>query len=139
MHCLLIYLILVFSFFSITSSCFFTPTWKLYVINGCPDNIVTHVRSKDDDLGNHIVPSYGEYYWTFCDRFDRTTRFDAEFWWGEKYQCLDVFGKNARSKCERFGFGTESCFWLVRPDGFYISPLNITFPDVSWTFVKLWG
>ncbi|KAI3502108.1 hypothetical protein L1887_30139 [Cichorium endivia] len=139
MPSLLIYLILVSSFSSITNACFFTPTWKLYIINSTPDNIITHVRSKDDDLGKHVVPSKGYYYWSFCDRFDRTTRFNADFWWGEKYQCLEVFAKLARRKCDRFGSGVQSCFWQVRSDGFYISALNISFPDPLWTLVKTWG
>ncbi|KAJ0635451.1 putative plant self-incompatibility S1 [Helianthus annuus] len=119
--------------------CFFTPKWKLYVLNSIPaDTIVTHVRSKDDDLGKHIIPSNGYYYWSFCDTIDRSTHFDGEFWWGRKYQCLEVFYKLARWKCDRFGFSVEYCFWLVRPDGFYISSINISFPDPLWTFVKSW-
>ncbi|KAL8267277.1 hypothetical protein R6Q59_004621 [Mikania micrantha] len=139
MHCLVIYLILASSFVSITNSCFFTPKWKLYIINGTPDNIVTHVLSKDDDLGNHIVPSNGIYHWSFCDRFDRRTRFDGEFRWGKKYQCLVVFNELARRRCTRFGLRVNDCYWLVRPDGFYISYVNLSFPDPEWKFVKPWG
>lgn len=139
MHNLLIFLILTSSFSVITNACFFTTKWKIYVINGIPETITTRVRSKDDDLGKHVIPSNDYYHWSFCERFDRTTRFDGEFWWGQKYQCLKVFYKVARWKCDRFHFGVESCFWLVRSDGFYISALNISFPDPLWTFVKSWG
>ncbi|CAI9275455.1 unnamed protein product [Lactuca saligna] len=139
MRSLFICLILAFSIPSITNACFFTPEWKIYIINGTPDNIIMHVRSKDDDLGKHNVPSNGYYDWSFCDRFDGTTTFDAEFWWGQTYDCLEVFSKLARRKCDRFGFRVQYCYWLLRSDGFYISPLNVSFPDPLWVFTKPWG
>ncbi|KAJ0666830.1 putative plant self-incompatibility S1 [Helianthus annuus] len=133
---LLIHFILATTFVSIATSCFFTPKWKVYITNATPDNIVVHVRSKDDDLGNHTLPSSGEYDFSFCDSFLGTSRFNGEFWWGQKYQILDVL---ARSKCQRFGFRVYDCYWLVRPDGFYVSTLNISFPDPLWSFYKAWG
>ncbi|KAL4569908.1 hypothetical protein LXL04_025555 [Taraxacum kok-saghyz] len=138
-YSLLICLILASSFSSITNACFFTTKWKVYIINSTPDNIITRVRSKDDDLGRHLVPPNGYYHWSFCDRFDRTTTFDGAFWWGQDYDCLEVFAELARSKCNRFGSRVESCFWILRSEGFYISPLNISFPDPLWMFVKPWG
>ncbi|KAI3502113.1 hypothetical protein L1887_30144 [Cichorium endivia] len=138
MSSLLIYLILASSFSSITNACLFTPTWKIYIINDTPDNIIIRVRSKDDDLGKHIVPSKGYYSWSFCDRIDRTTRFNGDFWWGQKFQYLEVFAELARFNCDKGGSGVLSCFWQVRPDGFYISAHNIAFPDPSWTLVKTW-
>lgn len=142
MRSLLICLILAFSLPSITNSCFFTPQWKMYIINGTPDNIIMHVRSKDDDLGKHNVTSNGYYHWSFCDRLDSTTTFDAEFWWGQSYDCLEVFAKLARRTCDRFGgigFRVVYCYWLLRSDGFFISPVNVSFPNPSWAFVKPWG
>lgn len=137
---ILIFLILVSSSPSIANSCFFTPKWKIYILNTIPaDNIVTRVRSIDDDLGKHIIPSNGYYHFSFCDTIDRSSHFDGEFWWGNKYQCLEVFYRLARWECERLGFGVQYCFWLVRPDGFYISPLNISFPDPLWMYVKSWS
>ncbi|GJX46837.1 plant self-incompatibility S1 [Tanacetum coccineum] len=139
MRIFLIILVTSSSFSSITNGCFFTTKWKIYVMNGTPDTIVTHIRSKDDDLGKHNIPSNDYYYFSFCESFDRSSHFDGEFWWGQKYQCLEVFYRLAQWECDRFHFGVQSCFWLVLPEGFYISSLNISFPDPLWTFVKSWA
>ncbi|KAJ0666831.1 putative plant self-incompatibility S1 [Helianthus annuus] len=135
MHHFLLYIILTSSLISITNSCFFTPKWNVYLINDTPDSFAAHVMSKDDDLGNHIVPPNANYYFSFCDRWDRTSQFDAEFWWDKKYQCLGVVNDFARSKCHWLA----RCYWLVRPEGFYVSMYNVSFPRPEWTFVKSWG
>lgn len=139
MHILFVLIILASSSPYILNACFFTTKWKMYVLNDMPDAIVIHVRSIDDDLGKHVIPSNGYYYFSFCDTIDRSTHFDGEFWWGRKYLCLEVFYKLARQHCDRFGFIVEYCYWLIRPDGIFISSLNVTFPDRLWTFVTIWG
>ncbi|CAH1414593.1 unnamed protein product [Lactuca virosa] len=107
-----------------------------------PANKTMGDRSKDDDLGKHNVTSNGYYHWSFCDRLDSTTTFDAEFWWGQSYDCLEAFAKLARRTCDRFGgigFRVVYCYWQLRSDGFYISPVNVSFPNPSWAFSKPWG
>ncbi|KAJ0920453.1 putative plant self-incompatibility S1 [Helianthus annuus] len=99
----------------------------------------TLVNHGDDDLGNHTIPFKGNYNWSFCSRGDHRTLFYGYFWWGSKFQSLDLFNKELENHCSLNKAGRQHCYWWVRPDGFFVSPLNNTFSDFYWKFIKPWG
>ncbi|KAJ9555258.1 hypothetical protein OSB04_009872 [Centaurea solstitialis] len=122
--------VLIFLIISTSSITYVTPTssvndcvlltrWHVFVTNGISENISVHIRSKDDDLGNRTLPYNGSFDWSFCDT--GRTLFYSQFRWGSKYQTLNLFDANVWRKCDKGKFGTQHCYWLVRPEGFYIS------------------
>ena len=118
-------------------SCFLLTRWHVFVINDISEDITVRIRSKDDDLGTHTLPFNGSYDWTFCDT--GRTLFYSGFWWGSKYQTLNLFDRDTWKKCANGSFDSQFCYWLVRPEGFYTSPQNNPYPDGSWHFEKKWS
>lgn len=108
----------------------------MFIINDIPEDIVVHVRSRDDDLGNHTLLYNTNYDWSFC--FTLNTLFTGEFWWGSKYIDLNLVDDHVSDVCETKIWGTIHCYWLVRPEGFYIGVKNNSWPDKSWSFEKSW-
>ncbi|KAI3714049.1 hypothetical protein L1987_72639 [Smallanthus sonchifolius] len=138
MHSLFTLLILSSLIVPITHACRITSQWDIFVMSNITDNIVVHIKSGDDDLGNHTIPFNGNYQWSFCDNYFGRTLFYGYFWWGSKYQSLALFDDEIRGPCYRSKGGTQHCYWLVRPDGFFVSGYNRTFSDTNWTFKKHW-
>ncbi|KAJ0666837.1 putative plant self-incompatibility S1 [Helianthus annuus] len=138
MHKFFPFLILWSLIVSITHGCFLTVPWSVYVLSNIPGDIVAHIKSGDDDLGNHTIPFKGNYNWSFCSRGDHRTLFYSYFWWGSKFQSLDLFNKELENHCSLNKAGRQHCYWWVRPDGFFVSPLNNTFSDFYWKFIKPW-
>ncbi|CAI9259297.1 unnamed protein product [Lactuca saligna] len=122
---------------SIDSPCIILTRWHMFIVNGINENVALHLRSKDDDLGNHTLPYNGSYDWSFCDT--GRTLFWSEIWWGSKYQNLNVFDANTWKMCDKGKFGTQHCYWLIRPEGFYMGRFNDPFPSGSWHFEKPWA
>ena len=59
---------------SVTPSCIFTHQWDISVTNNIlNEDIIAHIKSWDDDLGNHTIPFKGNYNWSFCERADGHT------------------------------------------------------------------
>ena len=122
---------------SVDPNCFLVFRFHMYIINDIPEDIVVHVNSKDDDLGNRTLPLGGSRDWSFCDLF--WTRFRGEFWWGSKYISFNVFDTHVRQDCDtETRSGTRHCYWLIRPEGFYMGSENNTWPSGSWHFEKPW-
>ncbi|KAK9280100.1 hypothetical protein L1049_013785 [Liquidambar formosana] len=44
-------------------------------------SLTLHCRSKDDDLGRHVIPFMHAYEWKFYVNFWGTTLFWCNFWW----------------------------------------------------------
>lgn len=133
MHKLFIVAVLTFSIASTALSCF-TPQWDIFVISAIPNNIVVHIKSGDDDLGNHTIPFNENYTWSFCDRFVGQTVFYSYFWWGSRFKSLDLFNKNIEHICFLYNMHNQHCYWLVKPDGFYVS----AYPDKLQTIIDHW-
>ncbi|KAM0059113.1 putative plant self-incompatibility S1 [Helianthus debilis subsp. tardiflorus] len=138
MHNLFTLLTLLSLITYVTHVCFLTAKWNLYVISNIEDDIVAHIKSGDDDLGNHTIPFNGNYNWSFCDRIDGRTLFYGYFWWGSKFTSLALFDDELRGPCALNKESGQHCYWLVRPGGFYVSAYNRTFANNYWTFKKHW-
>ncbi|PWA95204.1 plant self-incompatibility S1 [Artemisia annua] len=136
MNKLFIIFILTCTFASLTHACVFTNKWHIFVMSDMPDNdLIAHVKSGDDDLGIHTIAFRGTYHWSFCQRFDGRTLFYAYFWCGSKFRSLALFDKHIRKVCDRNKEGTQYCYWLVRPDGFFASKR----PDGGWVQLAVWS
>ncbi|PWA96908.1 plant self-incompatibility S1 [Artemisia annua] len=123
---------------SVDPNCFLVFRFHMYIINSIPEDIVVHVNSKDDDLGNRTLPLGGSRDWSFCA--PGWTRFRGEFWWGSKYISFNVFDDYVDDNCdEKAVLRTRHCYWLIRHDGFYIGPKNETWPNWgNWDLVWTW-
>ncbi|CAI9265306.1 unnamed protein product [Lactuca saligna] len=119
---------------SIAFSCPFTTKWIVSIISALRKDLVVHIKSGDDDLGNHTIPYVGNYSWSFCEKVGSHTLFYAYFWWGSKFQSLDLFDQVISKKCY-LNVGTEHCYWFVTPKGFYVD----AHPSGGGEFIKGWN
>jgi hypothetical protein len=71
--------------------CPYTPT-HLNITNGLGAglDLTIHCKSKDDDLGQHVVPFDGEYTIDFCTNFWRTTVFFCGMSWSSEFHWFDI-------------------------------------------------
>lgn len=134
MHNLFIFAISIYLIASVALSCVFTSKWDILVKSAIPDDIVVHIKSGDDDLGNHTIPFVGNYSWSFCENFGGNTLFYGYFWWGSRFQSLALFDNTISNICF-LNVTIEHCYWIVRPDGFYVKAL----PSGPGELIKTWG
>lgn len=139
MRHLFTFVILTYSCASITNACFPERRWRVHVTSDISENINAHIKSGDDDLGNHTIPFNGEYEWSFCNRIDGKTLFYGYFWWGLRSQELALFDTKIVDICAVPAFTNSDCYWSVRPTGFYVSPSNTSLGSAEWVFIKNWG
>ncbi|KAL3634187.1 hypothetical protein CASFOL_021241 [Castilleja foliolosa] len=72
-------------------------------------------KSKDDNLGYHVLNIHQSYHFSFCENVLRTTLFFCNFQWGTKHRTFDVFNtKKVEKSCDR-----GMCWWVAYQDGFY--------------------
>ena len=101
----------------------FVNLWTVFIYNSMNDPLTVHVKSGNDDLGEHTLAVSENTNWQFCENFWMTTMFWADFnsngtrpasfhmWdheWGLNY------GSGSFINAER------RLAWLVREDGFYV-------------------
>ncbi|KAJ0091863.1 hypothetical protein Patl1_26797 [Pistacia atlantica] len=98
--------------------------YKVHIINGFTSNenpLITHCKSKDNDLGEHVLWMNNEFMFKFRKNIFGTTCFWCDMRHGSAQKTIDVFRVGHESnKCH----GTGNCFWSVREDGFYFSDNN---------------
>ncbi|KAL4576493.1 hypothetical protein LXL04_012588 [Taraxacum kok-saghyz] len=128
------FVLLTYSSVSITQGYCVTRTWQIYVINVIPEDIVVHIKSRDDDLGNHTISSKGNYNWSFCEDVFGRTRFYGNFWWGSDFQNLALFDNEVRGVCAPSKQDYNYCYWSVSPNGFWVSAHQ----DGGWVLKKTW-
>ncbi|KAE8650821.1 hypothetical protein Csa_017644 [Cucumis sativus] len=92
-----------------------------------------HCKSKDDDLGDHIINIKGQYGWGFKENFWQTTLFWCNFsslnghasfevFWPEKEEWLE-------SRCK-----SGICKWVATDEGLKISDCKFEVSRVDQTF-----
>ncbi|KAL2249356.1 uncharacterized protein LOC105179615 [Sesamum indicum] len=111
--------------------CVFTPQFTVRVTNNLPlytGPLRLHCASKDDDLGFHSISLFGEFKWSFCDRFVGDTLFFCHLWWdarnGTKTKQFDVFKSEWSPRCV-----SRVCNWAANEDGVYFTGYN---PPQQW-------
>lgn len=100
---------------------------QMRVISGIPNNpnpLRLQCKSGDDDLGMHELKTGEALDWHFGINIFGRTLFFCHFYWGAKDQVFDVFNTHMDIKdClpSKVKHRDYSCYWLAKPDGFYIS------------------
>ncbi|KAB5514802.1 hypothetical protein DKX38_028708 [Salix brachista] len=93
-------------------SCLWKPT-RLHITNDLgPDlDLTIHCKSRNDDLGHHVVPFGGEYTIVFCPNFWGTTLFFCGMSWSREAHWFDIY--DASRDSSRCG----NCSWTVEATG----------------------
>jgi hypothetical protein len=91
--------------------CPYTPT-HLNITNGLGAglDLTIHCKSKDDDLGQHVVPFGGEYTIDFCTNFWRTTVFFCGMSWSSEFHWFDIYDASRDPYC-------GDCNWTIQATG----------------------
>ena len=101
--------------------------YNVYIFNNLNrDTLRLHCASKDDDLGNHVLPINGNFHFGFKMNFFASTL----FWCGFNFSPVnhggsyDVFwaGQKFIAACGP----DRNCTWSARNDGLYL--YDYTFP-----------
>ena len=123
--------ILVISLFIVhhamlVSACAFKEDiFHVHVANNLPQNsapLTVRCQSKDTDIGYHTLNVSQEIQWHFCTTWFSTLYF-CHFWWNNREAVFDVYNLTyIKPKCHNHipGQGKNTCYWIVRDDGFYL-------------------
>uniref|UniRef100_A0A5B7BUF0 S-protein homolog n=1 Tax=Davidia involucrata TaxID=16924 RepID=A0A5B7BUF0_DAVIN len=79
-------------------------------------NVTIHCKSKDDDLGIHVLQTNQSFEWSFKNNIWGTTRF---------YCYLNCNLGNTSFDVYRQGMCGGHCFWFVRPVGICLQVQNM--------------
>lgn len=111
--------------------------WSVVIFNYQKDpiDLVVHCKSKDDDLGEHIIRHGGQYNWSFKENFWRTTLFWCNFWSKYGHASGQVFWPETQSwlssRCEN-----NICAWVAAGDD-GISLANLPTKEIE--LIYRWG
>ena len=94
--------------------------WEVDIVNDLKNStLVTHCKSKNDDLGKHVIKPGDKYFWKFHENVWQTTLYWCDFsskrgqtsgqvFWPEKSHWLS-------DRCNR-----NTCIWVAKDDGISI-------------------
>lgn len=83
------------------------------ITNNLEDNLdlTVHCKSRDDDLGPHLLRQGQNYGFKFTNNFWGTTLFFCSFQWNGEFRWFDIY-KESRD----YGICT-SCDWFIKKSG----------------------
>ena len=83
----------------------------VYVINDLPGNLdlTLDCKSKDDDLGSHILHHGGQYSFSFGYGIIKQTLFYCSFQWNNELHWFNIV-ESGRDEC-------FDCIWYIRQSG----------------------
>ncbi|CAL8990295.1 unnamed protein product [Prunus brigantina] len=81
------------------------------IINGLvpKSDVLVHCKSKEDDLGIHLIHYNATYEFEFKPNVWGTTQFYCSFTWPSRIEWFDIY-KHQRDEL-------LYCLWIVKPDG----------------------
>ncbi|CAB4292559.1 unnamed protein product [Prunus armeniaca] len=81
------------------------------IINGLvpESDVLVHCKSKQDDLGVHLLHYNALYEFKFKPNFWGTTQFYCNFTWPSRIEWFDIY----KFKRDAGKF----CYWMIKPDG----------------------
>ncbi|PWA68743.1 plant self-incompatibility S1 [Artemisia annua] len=106
--------------------------WTVYIYNVMIDPVTVHIKSGDDDLGDHTLQFNDTENWSFCENIWTTTLFYAYFnCKNTKPVAFNVFDHvtSVNYGSRSFIYSERRLVWLVRDDGFYVGKNLTPFPD----------
>ncbi|XP_022137291.1 S-protein homolog 1-like [Momordica charantia] len=84
-------------------------------------NLTVHCKSKDDDLGEHVIEFRGRYEWKFKENFWQTTLFWCNFKSMYGHASGEVFWPE-KSDWLAYRCDFSNCIWVARGDqGIYLA------------------
>ncbi|KAL6971162.1 hypothetical protein U1Q18_030842 [Sarracenia purpurea var. burkii] len=130
-------LIIFFTFHFIATTLRADDKAEVHVISGVPNTptpLRVRCQSKDTDFGTHTLNTNEEFYWRFKPSVFGVTLYFCHFYWGSKDRRFDVYSEKIQPDCLSENLKFVRCYWLVKPDGFYLSSDRITFKKkIDWT------
>ena len=89
----------------------FWPRTDLTMTNNLGGPVLTvHCKSKDDDLGVHMVAAKTDYHFSFQPNIWKTTLFFCSFQWNDQVKQFDIFDA-PRDQDDGYKF-----YWTIKPD-----------------------
>jgi hypothetical protein len=112
-HFILLISSLLLVFTTCDAFCFLRTSVDLKITNqlGSGLDLAIHCKSKDEDLGVHVVPFDGYYTLSFCSNAWGTTQYFCGMTWSGKLHWFDFF------IARRDSFRCGKCTWRVLPRG----------------------
>nr|VDD53704.1 unnamed protein product [Brassica oleracea] len=87
------------------------PRTHLTMTNNLGGPVLTvHCKSKDDDLGVHMVAAKTDYHFSFQPNIWKTTLFFCSFQWNDQVKQFDIFDA-PRDQDDGYKF-----YWTIKPD-----------------------
>ena len=91
--------------------------WEVAILNHMKDStLLAHCKSKNDDLGEHVIVPGGKYYWMFSENVWQSTLFWCNFSSKHGQASGEVFwpdnGGWLQDRC-----ASNTCIWAARDDG----------------------
>ena len=82
------------------------------IYNAVPDNLdlTIHCKSKDDDLGVHLIHHFDFFEFSFNKTVIGETLFSCDFWWKGAHKRFDIY-KQKRDDCLE-----DLCYWDAQQD-----------------------
>ncbi|KAG5560508.1 hypothetical protein RHGRI_003727 [Rhododendron griersonianum] len=111
---------------------FFKTT--VHITSGVEGELRFHCKSKDDDLGNHMLSTGGYYDFHFHPNW--CTLFFCHFYWNSRDKAIDVYSQHLAGTCEH-SLVHYDCFWRVTPNGFYLSNDDKYYRGTRWWVVSV--
>ena len=102
------------------------------IINELGDGIDLnhHCKSKDDDLGIHVLAPHQFFEFSFVPNFWGTTLFFCKFWWGNEDHWFNIYVMSRDShRC------TKQCWWRVN----YFGPCLLDGRVKKYTLCEKWN
>ncbi|KAE9612242.1 hypothetical protein Lal_00022140 [Lupinus albus] len=97
--------------------------WHVYVVNGLSNNqdLFTHCKSTENDLGIHNIQSGSNITWSFRTDFTHSTLFWCYVRKDHDASSFDVFWyyHPLFEKCN-----WKNCIWVAKDDGIYLKDLS---------------
>ncbi|KAJ8759238.1 hypothetical protein K2173_006758 [Erythroxylum novogranatense] len=88
-----------------------------------------HCKSKDDDLGSHVIEVGKSYEWKFRINFWSTTLFFCNTYWKDKFIGFNAFdAKRDSTRCDWV------CIWDGFEDGLYGYLEKPPIPDLHYVW-----
>lgn len=110
-------------------SCFLSKRKHVHVVNGLPPNpqpLHVHCKSRDDDLGEHVLSVNQSFNFNFCIiAFE--TLFHCDVQWEGKGKNFTAYTTTWPSKhpCMK----SNDCTWTVKSDGIYAGGIK----EYNWS------
>ncbi|GKB50699.1 plant self-incompatibility protein S1 family protein [Tanacetum coccineum] len=122
-HSLLLLVITLYHGYSVTSSNVNAfEGFNVTVMDADIENLVVHVFSKDNDLGNKTMTVKTKFDWKFREAVGDSTVFKGEFFWKNADNIVvnslffNVFDKKVAAQCGQNIFVERKCFCPIAPN-----------------------